>query len=158
MEKPGHLIICAECGIQVGTGHVMRCLALAQAWKRAGGAVTFLVREGLAGIDQRIRAEGMLLETLPKESGLSPEALVHTVLSAGSHIAVLDGYGFGAREQVALSGAGIRVLTVDDYGPAAEYSVQWVLNQNAYAAPGMYSLTRADTRLLLGPTYALLRD
>jgi UDP-2,4-diacetamido-2,4,6-trideoxy-beta-L-altropyranose hydrolase len=158
LEKPGHLIICAECGIQVGTGHVMRCVALAQAWKRAGGAVTFLMREGLAGLDERIRAEGILLETLPKEGGVSPEAFVRAVLRAGSPIAVLDGYSFGAREQAALSGAGIRVLTVDDYGHATDYPVRWVLNQNAYAAPEMYTRTNADSKLLLGPAYALLRD
>ncbi len=156
MEKPGHLIICAECGIQVGTGHVMRCLALAQAWKRVGGAVTFLVREGLPGIEERIRAEGILLETLPNDCGSSPEAFVRAALRAGSPIAVLDGYRFGAREQAELSEAGIRVLTIDDYGHANDYPVRWVLNQNAYAAPEMYNRTNA--RLLLGPAYALLRD
>ena len=157
MEKPGHLIICAECGIQVGTGHVMRCLALAQSWKRAGGTVTFLLPEGLAGIEHRIMAEGILLQTLSKESGLSPEAFVSAVLCAGPQIAVLDGYSFGARAQAALSGAGIRVLMVDDYGHATAYPVRWILNQNAYAAPEMYPQTNADTRLLLGPEYALLR-
>ncbi len=158
MGKAGQLIICAECGIQVGTGHVMRCLALAQAWKRAGGAVTFLVREGLAGVEDRIRSEGVFLETLPEQSGPSSEAFVHKVLCSGSPIAVLDGYGFGAREQAVLSRADIRVLTVDDYGHATDYPARWVLNQNAYAVPGMYTRTNADTRLLLGPAYALLRD
>jgi UDP-2,4-diacetamido-2,4,6-trideoxy-beta-L-altropyranose hydrolase len=156
LEKPEHLIICAECGVQVGTGHVMRCLALAQAWKRAGGAVTFLLREGLAGIEERIRAEGMLLETLPKECEVSAEAFVRAALRAGAPIAVLDGYGFGAPEQAMLSGAGTRVLTIDDYGHATDYPVRWLLNQNSYAVPEMYHGTTA--RLLLGPAYALLRD
>ncbi len=156
MEKPEHLIICAESGVQIGTGHVMRCLALAQAWKRAGGPVTFLLREGMSGIEERIRAEGILLETLPKESEASAEAFVRAALRAGAPIAVLDGYGFGAREQQMLSGAGIRVLTIDDYGHATDYPVRWLLNQNSYAVPEMYHGTNA--RLLLGPAYALLRD
>src|ERR1019366_4513192 len=139
-------------------GHVMRCVAFAQAWKGGGGAVTFLVREGLSGIEERIRAEGILLERLPEESGPSPEAFVHAVLCFGSAIAVLDGYGFGAREQAALSRSGIRVLTVDDYGHASAYPARWVLNQNAYAAPEMYTRTNRDTRLLLGPCYAMLRE
>jgi UDP-2,4-diacetamido-2,4,6-trideoxy-beta-L-altropyranose hydrolase len=156
LEKPGHLIICAECGIQVGTGHVMRCLALAQVWKRAGGVVTFLIREGLAGIEERIRAEGVLLKTLPQEHESSPEAFVDAVLSSDAPIAVLDGYSFGAHEQEELSKARIRVLTIDDYGHATAYPVRWVLNQNSYAVPEMYTGTNA--RLLLGPAYALLRD
>lgn len=134
----------------------MRCLALAQAWKRAGGAVTFVVREGMAGIEERIHAEGILTETLPRECEESPEAFVRAALRVGSPIAVLDGYGFGAREQAMLSGAGIRVLTIDDYGHASDYPVRWLLNQNAYAVPEMYQGTNA--RLLLGPAYALLRD
>ncbi len=156
MEKPEHLIICAESGVQIGTGHVMRCLALAQAWKRAGGPVTFLLREGMSGIEERIRAEGILLETLSKESEASAEAFVRAALRAGAPIAVLDGYGFGAREQQMLSGAGIRVLTIDDYGHATGYPVRWLLNQNSYAVPAMYHGTNA--RLLMGPAYALLRD
>jgi len=136
----------------------MRCLALAQAWKRAGGDVTFLVPEGLAGIEERVRAEGLLLETLPEESGVSSERFVRAALRANPSIVVLDGYGFGAHEQALLSGAGVRVLTVDDYGHASDYPVRWVLNQNPYAAPEMYPCANPDTRLLLGAEYALLRD
>jgi UDP-2,4-diacetamido-2,4,6-trideoxy-beta-L-altropyranose hydrolase len=158
LEKPGHLIVCAECGIQVGTGHVMRCVALAQAWRRAGGDVTFLMREGLAAIEERIRAEGVLLQTLPGEGGGSPEDFDRAAIDAGCPIAVLDGYSFGASEQATLSGAGIRVLTIDDYGHASDYPVRWVLNQNAYATPEMYGRTNHNSKLLLGPAYALLRD
>ena len=158
MRKSERLIVCAECGVQVGTGHVMRCLALAQAWKRAGGDVTFLVPEGFTGIEERVRAEGFLLETLPKESGASAESFVLAALRANPSIVVLDGYGFGEREQALLSGAGVRVLTVDDYAHATDYPVRWVLNQNPYAAPEMYPKVSRDTRLLLGAEYALLRD
>ncbi|MGO8983400.1 MAG: UDP-2,4-diacetamido-2,4,6-trideoxy-beta-L-altropyranose hydrolase [Terriglobales bacterium] len=172
MRKPERLMICAECGIQVGTGHVMRCLALAQAWKRAGGDVTFLVREGLAGIEDRIRGEGIALETLAGESGesaqVSAEVFVHALLdkqratgnrsAANPSLAVLDGYNFGAREQGMLSAAGIRVLTIDDFGHASDYPVRWVLNQNAYATPEMYTRSDSDPRLLLGAEYALLRE
>ena len=35
------LVIRADANIAIGTGHVMRCLALAQAWQDAGGRVVF---------------------------------------------------------------------------------------------------------------------
>jgi len=128
----------------------MRCVALAQAWRRAGGDVTFLMREGLAAIEERIRAEGVLLQTLPGEGGGSAEDFVRPAIDAGCPIAVLDGYSFGASEQATLSGAGIRVLTIDDYGHASDYPVRWVLNQNAYATPEMYGRTNHNSKLLLG--------
>jgi UDP-2,4-diacetamido-2,4,6-trideoxy-beta-L-altropyranose hydrolase len=155
VEKPGHLMICAECSVQVGTGHVMRCLALAQAWKRAGGAVTFLGQEGLAGIEERIRGEGISLRTLPN-CGSSADAFVESALSADAQYAVLDGYGFGESQQSRLSEAGVRVLMVDDYGHAAAYPARWILNPNAHATAEMYTGTKA--RLLLGSSYALIRD
>src|SRR6202142_4186889 len=151
-------MIGAECGIQIGTGHVMRCLALAQSWKRFGGSVTFLVPEGSPGIEQRIRSEGLSVEALAPDKFAC--AVVDRMLHSKQRFAVLDGYSFGAREQTALSEAGIAVLTVDDYGHATDYPVRWVLNQNAQAPAlaEMYVRRADNTRLLLGPAYALLRD
>lgn len=156
MDNPGHLIIGAECGVQIGTGHVMRSLALAQSWKRSGGSVTFLMPEGSPGIEQRIRSEGLSLEALGP--GKFADAVVSRMLSSKPRSAVLDGYGFGAREQGALAREGIAVLTVDDYGHATEYPARWILNQNVHARPELYSRRAKTTTLLLGPAYALLRD
>jgi len=36
------LLIRADAGTDIGTGHFMRCLALGQAWKDAGGKVIFI--------------------------------------------------------------------------------------------------------------------
>jgi UDP-2,4-diacetamido-2,4,6-trideoxy-beta-L-altropyranose hydrolase len=156
LDKPGHLVIGAECGTQIGTGHVMRCLALAQSWKRSGGSVTFLLPKGSPAIEQRIRNEDCLLESLPPDQ--FGNAVVNRMLHYNPRVAVLDGYNFGSREQQTLSKAGLAVLTLDDYGHATEYPVQWVLNQNASARPEIYARRADNARLLLGPTYALLRD
>ena len=147
------VLICADASMAIGTGHVMRCLAIAQAWKRAGGSVDFLLPEGLGGIAGRISTEGFSVQTFP--AGARPPFPAN---SDHYQRAILDGYSFGRSEQTAFCQAGIPLLFVDDYGHANQYSARWVLNPNLYAVPDMYSRRKPDTQLLLGPTYALLRE
>jgi UDP-2,4-diacetamido-2,4,6-trideoxy-beta-L-altropyranose hydrolase len=156
LDKPRHLLIAADCGTQIGTGHVMRCLAIAQSWKRYGGKATFFLPDGSPGIEERIRTEGLLFQTFPQADFAN--FVVKGVISIKPDVTVLDGYHFGASEQSSLSSAGLAVMTVDDCGHAAEYPVRWVLNQNVGAQPETYAKRRTDTRLLLGPEYALLRQ
>ena len=49
-----NLIIRADASAHIGTGHIMRCIALAQAWQDNGGDVTFLSHCESPPIRQRI--------------------------------------------------------------------------------------------------------
>jgi spore coat polysaccharide biosynthesis predicted glycosyltransferase SpsG len=70
---------------------------------------------------------------------------------------VLDSYDCGGDFQAAIVGAGHRVLALDDHGHAGGYHADLVLNQNAGADPALYEDREPHTRLLLGPSFALLR-
>jgi UDP-2,4-diacetamido-2,4,6-trideoxy-beta-L-altropyranose hydrolase len=156
LKEPAPLTVAADCGTRIGTGHVMRCLALAQAWKRGGGdAATFLIPEGSPAIEQKIVHEGSRIEVLSNNE--FPQSAVTHLLTGDPGIVVLDGYGFSSREQLRLRDAEIRFLVVDDYGHAEDYPANWILNQNPHASPEMYPHRSREARLLLGPSYALLR-
>jgi UDP-2,4-diacetamido-2,4,6-trideoxy-beta-L-altropyranose hydrolase len=75
----------------------------------------------------------------------------------GADWLVLDGYHLSREfEQRARSSEGVRLLVVDD--GYAEYSrADLILNQNLHASPELYPSTGPQTRLLLGPRFALLR-
>src|SRR5208337_3874435 len=75
VRKSERLIICAECGVQVGTGHVMRCLALAQAWKRAGGDVTFRCRKDWLESKSGFAQKGFCWRRCPKRAGCLQKGL-----------------------------------------------------------------------------------
>jgi len=135
----------------------MRCLALAQVWKRGGGdAARFVIPQGSSAIEKRLLEEGCRLAVLPLDE--FPQMAVAHLLTGDPGIVVLDGYGFGSPEQSSLRDAQIRFLTVDDYGHAATYPANWILNHNPHASPEMYAHRSSETRLLLGPSYALLRQ
>jgi UDP-2,4-diacetamido-2,4,6-trideoxy-beta-L-altropyranose hydrolase len=143
----------------MGTGHVMRCLALAQAWQDAGGRATFAMAESTPALRERLRAENCEVLLLKAEPGSVADAgeTASAAKGCGAGWVVVDGYHFGADYQRALGDAGCKVLFIDDNGHAGSYSADLVLNQNVYAKEDFYRRREARARLLLGTKYALLR-
>jgi UDP-2,4-diacetamido-2,4,6-trideoxy-beta-L-altropyranose hydrolase len=160
---PKLLLIRADAGVAMGTGHVMRMIALAQAWREDGGEVVFLCAEITPALERRMRDEGLQLEKLAVAPG-SRDDLVATSAAVSRHAAAdrliavaVDGYQFDADFQFGLKRTGCRLLVVDDYGHCDHYHADWVLNQNISACEELYSNRNVGTRLLLGPKFALLR-
>lgn len=143
----------------MGTGHVMRCLALAQAWQDAGGAVLFLSAAMPGALEERLRLEGIEIRKETVRAGGSEDAAstVERARGLGADWVVVDGYHFGDAFQKALKQAGLRLLLVDDYGQATHYECDIVLNQNLHAREELYAQREPYTRLLLGTRYVLLR-
>jgi UDP-2,4-diacetamido-2,4,6-trideoxy-beta-L-altropyranose hydrolase len=157
--KPGALLIRADASVAIGTGHVMRCLALAQAWQDAGGWATFAMAESTPAIEERLRSESVELVRVDGVPGSRFDS-EQLIASARAHVpswVVVDGYKFGTDYQANLKSGGLKVLFIDDNGHAGHYSADLVLNQNVHASEALYSSRDASTRLLLGPRFALLR-
>ncbi len=159
MQAGTPLLVRADCGVEIGTGHVMRCLALAQAWQDAGGHVTFAMAEQSPAITRRLEAEGFQVTpiTASKGSGNDAAQTAGAARTAAAAWIVLDGYHFDAAYQQALRAAGLRLLVLDDFGHCTHYSANLVLNQNSNASESYYSSREPATRLLLGLRFVLLR-
>ncbi|MBZ5647601.1 MAG: UDP-2,4-diacetamido-2,4,6-trideoxy-beta-L-altropyranose hydrolase [Acidobacteriia bacterium] len=149
------LLVRADANVEIGTGHVMRCLALAQAWQDGGGAVTYAMRTPEAKVRNRLESENIATKEIRGAGDAA--ATVEAARESGANWVVLDGYGFGAEYQRQMQAAGYPVLFVDDYGHSSEYSAELVLNQNLGADEGWYGKRSPNTRLLLGTDYSLLR-
>lgn len=156
-----NLLIRADASTYIGTGHIMRCLALAQAWHACaqGSSVVFVTGENVPALETRLRAEGMLIERLSTVSGGTTDALATADFARGHRAdwIVADGYAFDAEYQHILKQESLRVLSLDDYGHASHYYSDLILNQNISAQKDWYISREPYTRLLLGTEYALLR-
>lgn len=153
------LLIRADASVAIGTGHVMRCLALAQAWQDAGGGVTFAMAESTPAIDERLGSEriGLLRINGVPGSDIDGEQLIAQARTYRPAWVVVDGYEFGEGYQRALKNERLKVVLIDDNGRSGTCAADVVLNQNIHAQECLYKNRETYTRLLLGTKYVLLR-
>ena len=153
------IVFRADADTRMGTGHLMRCLALAQAWQDVGGHVTFLTASDSLILKDRLQSEDMAVTSLSACPGSVDDARQTTALAKKIHASwiVLDGYQFGSAYQKILKDSGRSLLFIDDFSHAGHYYADIVLNQGISAVPTLYPHKEAYTMLLLGPCYALLR-
>lgn len=153
------LIIRADAGPRMGAGHVMRCLALAQAWQDEGGSVLFVTTLKSGALLERIEREGIEVVEMKAKPGGEEDASIASdlVRQSGAVWVAVDGYHFGADYQKRIKASGVRLLFLDDYGHAEHYCSDVVLNQNIGDWESTYVRREPFTRLLLGSRYLLLR-
>lgn len=158
MKLGGELVIRADADAVIGTGHVMRCLALGQAWQDAGGQVIFITATQSTGLLQRLGAEGFQVWRLRQSYPASEDwELTRGILQTYPQACmVLDGYHFDESYQRQVKAAGHRLLVIDDWVRLPHYYADILLNQNLYAE-GLSYPCQPQTRLLLGSRYVLLR-
>jgi UDP-2,4-diacetamido-2,4,6-trideoxy-beta-L-altropyranose hydrolase len=152
------LIVRADASAQIGTGHLMRCLALAQAWQDRGGQAILIMACESDTLQRRLVDEGFQV-TILERSYPDPDDWEHTSRVLAMHPGawvVLDGYHFDSDYQLQVKEAGHRLLVIDDMAHLDHYCADIVLNQNLHAEDLRYSC-ESYTRLLLGTKYVLLR-
>jgi len=165
-EAPGLLVIRADAGPDLGLGHVLRCLALAQAWRGRGGRVLFAGRIAAADLAGRLAAEGMGVVDFPEPREDAGPAALDALLRARQEPGwadparpawvVLDGYLLGGGWQSGLRGLGCRVLAVEDFPRVPRCAAHLLLDHGLGAEERGHMLAPGG-RLLAGPAYRLLR-
>jgi UDP-2,4-diacetamido-2,4,6-trideoxy-beta-L-altropyranose hydrolase len=143
----------------MGTGHVMRCLALAQAWKDTGRNVVFVSNMKSPRLLHRLNSEQIEVIKLDKVPGSLDDAkfVANLANDLGLNWIVLDGYHFGSAYQKMIKDYGLNLLFIDDNGHSDHYYADIILNQNLHADERLYRKRETYTRLLLGTKYILLR-
>lgn len=162
-----------DASSMIGTGHVVRCLTLADQMARRGARCRFIARHLLPDLADRIERSGHRVSLLPDapESGgdgyqawlgvdwaVDAEQTATLLTDSRPDWLVVDHYALDARWETALRPYSGRLMVVDDLADRP-HDADVVLDQTLQATPDRYAgLVPASCRLLLGPRYALLRD
>ncbi|MCS7064112.1 MAG: UDP-2,4-diacetamido-2,4,6-trideoxy-beta-L-altropyranose hydrolase [Methylacidiphilales bacterium] len=149
----------ADASPTIGMGHVMRCIALAEAAREQGAECIFVTSCASDGVLQKIQTaadEVFLLDEIhPDSRDLAALSFICQEFQPDGII--LDGYHFDEEYQLRVRDLAPRVLVIDDTCHLRKYHCDILLNQNLGAERLPYSLGR-PARLLLGPEYALIRQ
>lgn len=153
------LLIRADANVAIGTGHVMRCLALAQAWQDAGGRAIFAVAEAPAALELRLKSEGFPVERVVQLPGEIADAQATAELARRLHCSwlVVDGDRFGVSFLRSAQSPGLRLLLIDDFAQRESFPADLILNPNLGVSESDYKKHSVVAPLLLGEKYALLR-
>lgn len=173
-----------DASLQIGSGHVMRSLTLADALKAQGAACHFICRAHPGHLLDTISARGHTVTALPALQDTSTSAVADAAALArepghakwlgcdwqmdaqqtNAELAswqpdwlVVDHYALDQRWEVALKPCYQKLMVIDDLADRT-HSCDLLLDQNLGRLPEDYAgLLPPNCQLLIGPQYALLR-
>ncbi len=143
----------ADAYAEIGTGHVMRCLALANACREAGMATSFIgyITDDilLARISRQEHQVNLLTE--------HNRNVWLNNLNPNTTWVILDGYEFNCADHRKIRDTGKKLLVIDDMANLESYDADVILNQNFHANAEHYKQTN-HVKMLMGPKFAMLRQ
>lgn len=166
-----------DASIQIGTGHVMRCLTLAGALRENGAKITFICREHSGHLLELIASASHRLIRLPARNsslsgnlthahwlGVSQEEDARQIMAAlkemgGCDWLIADHYALDATWETVMRSHVKHIMVIDDLADR-RHDCDLLLDQNFYGGiDARYDgLVSSQCRKLLGPRYAMLRS
>ena len=174
--NPMHVAIRADASLQIGTGHVMRCLTLAVGLAKLGAQVDFICRAHPGNLIALIEQRGFRVMTLPFESRgdkLSVDKPDHAhwlgcdwqtdaqqccdAISPNVDWIIVDHYALDQPWEAIMHEKCARMMCIDDLADRP-HDCDLLLDQSLGRRNQDYAtLVSQHAKLLLGPQYALLR-
>jgi len=172
----------ADASLKMGSGHVMRCLTLADALRLQGIKCSFICREHPGNLIELIRGKGFPVEALPLPAAQASDIGSLSHLSELSHSSwlgvsqhrdardstsvidqlqpdwlIIDHYALDERWEKALASHCRNIMVIDDLADRS-HQCQVLLDQTFQRNPMDYALlVPKECVLLCGSQYALLR-
>lgn len=145
------IIIRADGGEQIGFGHIMRTLVLAEEISKKN-TVTYVCS------DKKIYNSGveLLRSRNIKVKVISEDNEIKDILNIEADIIIVDKYNISVEYLYKLRKK-FKLVYIDDNNELPYYDVDVLINQNIYAKDFNYNINQ-NAKILLGEKYVMLRD
>lgn len=156
-----NIVIRVDASNSIGTGHIMRCLTLADELSKQGAAISLICREEPGNMINYIEKRGYEVHPIP--AGIDLETDVK--FSKGyleKHYEIIDWlvvdhYELDARWESYMHSTARKIMVIDDLADRT-HDCDILLDQNYNETHNCYQRLVPNTcTQLLGPKYALLR-
>ncbi|MBL1378398.1 UDP-2,4-diacetamido-2,4,6-trideoxy-beta-L-altropyranose hydrolase [Zobellella iuensis] len=180
----GNIVFRTDASLEIGSGHVMRCLTLADALRERGADCRFICREHPGNLIEQVRNKGYIVHALPtmapvEASSLAippptampmahshwlgttqeqdAEACVAILAELAPDWLIVDHYALDARWELALKPHYRKLMVIDDLADRT-HQCDLLLDQTYGRNAADYQpWVPAGCSLLCGAQYALLR-
>ena len=155
-QKPPRILFAPAAGAEIGGGHVMRDLALAEALAGRGAFCVFAVPSW--GAQLLARFADVSFPVIGLSGSGEPAAIASALQAAQADVLVLDDYPLDARAVAPLVRPGLRIVVIDDLCDRS-YACDLLVDPGYGREAADYDgRTPPACEVLAGPRYALLRN
>lgn len=173
-----NVVFRVDASLEMGTGHVMRCMTLASELRRRGHQCHFICRDAKAHLGAQVKARGFGLDLLKSEAqeifkeNSQRDAHAHWLSVPWEYDAeqtkarlngfkpdwlIVDHYSLDVKWEREVAPFVGRIMVIDDLADRP-HDCSLLLDQNLGRKPQDYDmLVPGSTQRLIGPRYALLR-
>ena len=156
-----NIVFRTDASISIGTGHVMRCLTLADELRQKGADINFICREGPGNLISYIGNRGYKVHQLPGDIDIEKDRkLTNKILSkyeTKPDGLIIDHYDIDISYESSLRDHVKKIMVIDDLANR-EHDCDLLLDQNYSKNEDRYNgLVPGNCIQLLGPEYAILR-
>lgn len=176
------ILIRADASLEIGSGHVMRCLTLAAALQKRGATCHFVCRDFPGHLHEKIIHQNNKIDVIPSDlftevsgktsdrSGpetkedsinyqwqIDAQCTLEYALRVGPQWIIVDNYRLDGRWHGHMRKTGGKILVIDDLANR-HYDCDILLDQTYGRRPDEYlNHVGSSAKLLVGTEYAMLR-
>ncbi|MEQ5726521.1 UDP-2,4-diacetamido-2,4,6-trideoxy-beta-L-altropyranose hydrolase [Providencia rettgeri] len=170
------IVIRADSGFEIGTGHMMRCLTLANALRNNGHDIFFVSKPHTGNIIDKVKQNNFDYATLTindtpyddlyhsrwlgssqMDDAMQTVGIINQCIKKSVDLIIVDHYAIDHRWEEILKQHTKRILVIDDLADR-KHNCDYLLDQTFMRTKQDYqSLLPKDCQLMLGSQFALLR-